>query len=132
MTPHAPGFERASKSIVVIDDAADLATSVALLLELEGYVAYAALTGSDGLKLVWRSRADAVLLDFVLPDMTGADIAIALRADPATREIHIIMCTGTPEATVRERFSDYDAFHAKPVAHAALMQSLDLAFSPSH
>lgn len=63
MTPQAPGFERGSKSIVVIDDAEDLASSVAMLLELEGYIAGFALTGAAGLDLVFRSSADAVLLD---------------------------------------------------------------------
>ena len=130
MTPQAPGFERGSKSIVVIDDAEDLAASVAMLLELEGYIACFALTGAAGLDLVFRSSADAVLLDYVLPDMTGADVAIALRADPATRKLPILMCTGTAEATVRESFSAYDAFLVKPVAHADLMRSLDLAFAP--
>jgi len=128
--PHAPGFERGSKSIVVIDDAPDLAASVAMLLQLEGYIACFAMTGAAGTDLVSRSSADAVLLDYILPDMTGADVAIALRADPATRKVHIIMCTGSSEVTVRERFSDYHAFLAKPVAHADLMRSLDLAFAP--
>jgi CheY-like chemotaxis protein len=130
MTPQAPGFERGAKSIVVIDDAEDLAASLAWLLELEGYIACFALTGAAGLDLVFRSRTDAVLLDYMLPDMTGADVAIALRADPATRKLPILMCTGTAEATVRERFSSYHAFLAKPVAHADLMRSLDLAFAP--
>jgi CheY-like chemotaxis protein len=71
-----------------------------------------------------------VLLDYVLSNMTGADVGIALRANPATRELHIIMCSGTAEATVRERFSAYDAFLTKPVAHVDLMRSLDLAFTP--
>jgi CheY-like chemotaxis protein len=130
VTPHAPGFKRRSKSIVVIDDCQDLAVSVAMLLEHEGYVVCFALSGAAGLDLVLRSGADAVLLDYVLPDMTGADVAIALRADPATRELHIIMCSGTAEATVRERFSAYDAFLTKPVAYVDLMRSLDLAFTP--
>ena len=130
MTPQAPGFERGAKSIVIIDDAEDLAASVAWLLELEGYIACFALTGAAGLDLVFRSSADAVLLDYVLPDMTGADVAIALRADPATRKLPILMCTGTAEATVRESFSAYHAFLVKPVAHADLMRSLDLAFAP--
>jgi CheY-like chemotaxis protein len=86
MTPQAPGFERGSKSIVVIDDAEDLAASTTMLLELEGYIACFALTGAAGLNLVFRSGAHAVVLDYMLPDMTGADVAIALRADPATRE----------------------------------------------
>jgi CheY-like chemotaxis protein len=130
MTPRANGFERGSKSIVVIDDAADLAASIAMLLELEGYLACFAVTGKTGLELVLRSSADAVLLDYMLPDMTGADVAIALRADAATRKLQIIMCTGTAEATVRKKFSDYDDFLAKPVAHADLMRSLDSAFTP--
>ena len=129
MTPRATGFERGSKSIVVIDDAVDLAASIALMLELEGYLVSFAVTGTAGLEMVSRCRADAVLLDYMLPDMTGADIGIALRADPTTRKVHSIMCTGTDELTVREGFSDYHAFLAKPVAHADLMRSLDLAFA---
>ena len=101
-----------------------------MLLEHEGYIVGFALSGAAGLDLVLRSGADAVLLDYMLPDMTGADVAIALRADPATRELNIIMCSGTAEATVRERFSAYDAFLTKPVAHVDLMRSLDLAFTP--
>jgi len=129
MTPPAPDF-RGSKSIVIVDDSEDLAASVAALLELKGYIACFALTGAAGMELVVRSKADAVLLDYLLPDMTGADVAIALRADPTTRKVHIIMCTGTAEVTVRERFTDYDAFLVKPVAPTDLMRTLDSAFAP--
>jgi CheY-like chemotaxis protein len=129
MTPHGPGAKRGSKSIVVVDDSEDLAASVALLLELEGYIACFALIGAAAMDLVVRSRADAVLLDYMLPDMTGADVALALRAHPSARKVHIIMCTGTAEVTVRERFTDYHAFLAKPVAPSDLMRSLDLAFA---
>jgi CheY-like chemotaxis protein len=129
MTPHAPAFRRGSRSIVVVEDSEDLAASVAVLLEAEGYVACYALTGAAAMDLVVRSRADAVLLDYMLPDMTGADVAIALRDDPKTRRVHIIMCTGTAEATVRESFTDYHAFLTKPVEPTDLMRSLALAFA---
>jgi CheY-like chemotaxis protein len=69
-----------------------------MLLQLEGYIACFAMTGAAGTDLVSRSSADAVLLDYILPDMTGADVAIALRADPATRKVHIIMCTAVPRS----------------------------------
>jgi len=137
MTPYVHGSKRGSegskggsKSIVVVDDSEDLAASLAILLELEGYIVRIALTGAAGMELVVSSSAHAVLLDYELPDMTGADVAMALRGHPRTRKVHIIMCTGTAEVTVRERFSDYHAFLAKPVAHADLMRSLDLAFAP--
>lgn len=103
---------------------------MALLLKLEGYIACSALSGAAGIDLVLQLKADAVLLDYMLPDMTGADVAIALRADPATRQVCIIMCTGTAEVAVRERFTDYHAFLTKPVASADLMRSLNLAFAP--
>jgi CheY-like chemotaxis protein len=54
VTHHAPGFKRRSKSIVVIDDCQDLAASVAMLLEHEGYVVCFALSGAAGLDLVLR------------------------------------------------------------------------------
>lgn len=127
--PLARSGGRASKSIVVVDDSGDLAASVALLLEHEGYVATFAVTGAEGLELMASGEADAILLDYMLPDMTGADIAIALRADPARRHVHIIMCTGTDEVTVRKTFTDYHAFLAKPVALADLVRSLDRAFA---
>jgi CheY-like chemotaxis protein len=104
-------LQRGARSIVIVDDSEDLAASVAALLELEGYSAYFALTGAAGMDLVMRSRASAVLLDYMLPDMTGADVATALRADPTTRRVHIVMCTGTPEVTVRQRFTDYQLPH---------------------
>jgi CheY-like chemotaxis protein len=51
----------------------------------------------------------------------------AFRADPETRKVKIIMCTGTPEVTLRE-VADYHGFLTKPVALTDLMRSLDLAF----
>ena len=54
-------------------------------------------------------------------------VAMAFRADPETRKVEIIMCTGTPEVTLRE-VADYHGFLTKPVALTDLMRSLDLAF----
>jgi CheY-like chemotaxis protein len=117
-------FDPSTKSVVVIDDVEDLAATMVLLLELGGYVAQYALTGATGLELVGRISPDAVLLDFVLPDMTGAEVARALRREAATSGIKILMCTSTLEETVRPQFSDYAAFLEKPVAHSRLMHEL--------
>ena len=130
MRSYGHGSKRGSKSIVVVDDSEDLASSLAVLLGLEGYTVRVALTGAAAMNVVVSSNARAVLLDYQLPDMTGADVAMALRADLRTRKVHIIMCTGTAEATVRERFTDYHAFLGKPVAPGDLMRSLDVAFAP--
>ena len=100
-----------------------------MLLEGEGYVACYALTGAAGLELIARIDADAVLLDYALPDMTGADVGQALRLDPSTSGIKILMCTSTPEETVRPHFSGYHAFLVKPVALQHLMRELETALT---
>ena len=85
MIAHDSGLERGSKSLVVVDDSDDMAVPV--LLELERCIACVALTGAAWIDLVARSRANAVLHDYMLPDVTGADVAMALgddRARPAT------------------------------------------------
>ncbi len=101
--------------IVVIDDAADLVESVLMLLELEGYRALGALDGPTGIRIAEESAADLVVLDFMLPEMNGAAIGKALRAHPTLSGVRIVMCSATPESTVRRSFTGYDMFLAKPV-----------------
>jgi len=125
----ARAFDPSTKSIAVIDDVEDLAVTLVMLLELEGYVAQYALTGASGLVLIETMGADAVLLDFALPDMTGAEVGHALRRNPATSGVKILMCTSTLEETVKPRFADYDAFLEKPVAHYRLMHELEGALA---
>jgi CheY-like chemotaxis protein len=129
MTRDASGSDRSSKSIVVIDDDEDLAAMAVMLLESKGYRASFALTGTAGLALVASTGAHAVLLDYMLPDMTGADVAVILRSAPATCEVPILMCTGTAEAIVRKTFSAYHTFLVKPVAPVDLMRALDSVFT---
>ena len=51
-----------------------------------------------------RLHIHAVLLDFMLPDVSGGDVGRALRAAPATRTLPIVMYTSTPEEVVRPVF----------------------------
>ncbi len=102
-------------TIVVIDDAVDLVESVLMLLELEGYRALGAIDGPTGIGLAEEAGADLVVLDFMLPGMDGAAIGNALRAHPAFGNLRIVMCSATPEPTVRRSFTGYDVFLLKPV-----------------
>ncbi|MEO7057274.1 MAG: response regulator [Caldimonas sp.] len=102
-------------TIVVIDDSVDLVESVLMLLELEGYRALGATDGPAGIRIAEEVRADLVVLDFMLPDMNGAAIGKVLRAHPFLGGVRIVMCSATPEATVRRSFTGYDVFLTKPV-----------------
>ena len=113
----APGSTRRVptwKTVVVIDDLQDLADTLVMLLELEGYHVIGATNGFEGLNLAVQNKADLVLLDYLMPDVNGADVGIALRANPVTAEVKILISSATPEDVVRRAFVDYDAFLPKP------------------
>jgi CheY-like chemotaxis protein len=52
-------------------------------------------TGGGALRRIARERPDVVFLDLGLPDMSGAEVLRALRADPATRDIPVVVVTAT-------------------------------------
>jgi DNA-binding response OmpR family regulator len=79
-------------------------------------------TGAEALKSVGE-RPDLVLLDIHLPDMNGKDVCRALKTDPATRHIPVIMLTGEARS-LEERVSGFDVgaddYLLKPVSPKAL------------
>jgi DNA-binding response OmpR family regulator len=85
------------KQIVVVEDERDMAELISLRLKKEGYDVEVAHNGMDGLRLVQSSRPDLVLLDLMLPGLSGTEVAQKLRDDPRTREIPIIMVTAKAE-----------------------------------
>ncbi len=81
------------KRIALIEDDHDIAFTVRLNLEREGYKVAHYGRGQDGLSAVQRGGADFVILDLNLPDLDGFTICRELRRDPATRNIPILMLT---------------------------------------
>jgi DNA-binding NarL/FixJ family response regulator len=54
-----------------------------------------------------------IVMDVSMPEMSGIDVGLALRAEPATADIRIVLHTAIEERMVKERFADYDLFVAK-------------------
>ena len=81
------------KRIALIEDDADIAFTIRLNLEREGYVVTPFTRGQDGLLAVQRGVADFVILDLNLPDLDGLTICRELRRDPRTQAVPIIMLT---------------------------------------
>jgi len=112
-------------TIVVIDDIPDLVDSVVMLLEMSGYDAFGETAGANGIRKSTEVGADLVVLDFLLPEMNGAEIGTALRAEPSLAALKILMLSATPEAMVRHSFTAYDGFLAKPVFAEDLLAAID-------
>lgn len=102
------------KSILVVEDEYGNAEVLQLLLESAGYRVRLASNGREGLQAVADELPDVVLSDYMMPRMTGAEMGLALRADPRSRQLPLILMSGTEEQVIAERFTDYDAFLRKP------------------
>src|SRR4051812_17498217 len=81
------------RRVVVADDERDIAGLLTMNLEMEGYSVETVYDGAAALEAVQRSLPDFVLLDVMMPRMNGLDVLQALKADPATRDIPVIMLT---------------------------------------
>jgi DNA-binding response OmpR family regulator len=81
------------KRIALIEDDNDIAFTVRLNLEREGYTVTVFGRGNDGLHAVQRGGFDFVILDLNLPDLDGLTICRELRRDPRTQAIPIMMLT---------------------------------------
>jgi two-component system, OmpR family, phosphate regulon response regulator PhoB len=78
---------------VIIEDEEDIRGLVAFTLRDLGWTAHTAATGTEGLALVASVRPSVVVLDLMLPDVSGIEICRRLRADPANKGLGVVMLT---------------------------------------
>jgi CheY-like chemotaxis protein len=102
------------KTILVVDDELGSAEVLSMILEEEGYRTFCAVNGRLALAQARDVVPDLVIVDYMMPLMTGADFSRELRADPAFVATKIILNSGLPESAIRDHFDQYDAFLRKP------------------
>lgn len=83
--------------ILVIEDETDLQQVLEYNLRQAGHQVIAALRGHDGLRLARERHPDLVLLDLMLPDLAGTELCKALKRDPRTQDIPVLMLTAKGE-----------------------------------
>ena len=83
--------------ILAIDDEPDLLELVRVGLTQAGYVVETASTGSEALASLRRAPADLILLDVMLPDISGTELCSRIRADQRLASVPIIMLTAKSE-----------------------------------
>jgi PAS domain S-box-containing protein len=115
--------------ILVVDDYADAAESLTLLLQAEGHTVETADCGLKALERAQAFRPQVVLLDIGLPDLDGYEVARRLRALPETRDAVLIALTGYGQTEDRERSRAAGFSHhlLKPVNFEKLSDLLDSA-----
>ena len=117
----ASGF--AKPTILVVEDEAPLLTLLRYNLEKQGFRVEEAADGQEALLRVSERTPDLILLDWMLPTLSGIEVCRQIRRKPATRELPIIMVTARTEDqdAVRALDTGADDYIAKPFAMEALL-----------
>jgi CheY-like chemotaxis protein len=98
---------------MIVEDDADLAAMLKLLLEAEGYAVETAVNGA-ALALAASIRPAAILLDIMMPGMDGIEVAQQLRADPRTHPIPIVLMSAAHRLRERAQEVQVDRLLPKP------------------
>lgn len=91
------------RRVVVVDDNADAADTIATILRLSGHEVHVANDGHGAIQLAIRIRPDVMLLDIGLPGLDGFSVAKRLRAEPGLAHMRIIAITGVGDERDRQR-----------------------------
>jgi len=107
----------------VVEDEAPLITLLRYNLEKQGFRVEEAADGQEALLRVAEARPDLVLLDWMLPALSGIEVCRQLRRKPATRDLPIIMVTARTEDqdAVRALDTGADDYIAKPFVMDSLL-----------
>ncbi|HEU0034976.1 MAG TPA: response regulator [Kofleriaceae bacterium] len=115
--------------VLVVDDYPDAADVSCVLLTLLGYDCRIASTGTEALAIADAFHPEIVILDIGLPDITGYDVARALRSRPDGAQMHIAAVTGwgTVEDRARAFEAGFDQHIVKPTDGTKLRSVLRAA-----
>jgi two-component system alkaline phosphatase synthesis response regulator PhoP len=112
-----------TSTVLVVDDNAQNVELMQAYLETLNCVVHTAVDGVDAMEKVPKVRPDLILLDIMMPRMSGFEVCRRLKADPKTREIPILMVTALNELGDIERGveSGTDDFLTKPINKLELL-----------
>ena len=111
-------------SVLVVDDNVQGLELMAAYVEDLGEVTIrTAMNGQEALEMVADQQPDLILLDVMMPKMSGFEVCERLKSDPNTRDIQIMMVTALDEVADLERAADCgtDDFLTKPIDRATFV-----------
>lgn len=116
-----------NRRVLIVEDERDLAELIALNLERAGFDTRLAHDGRAALASAAESRPDLVLLDVMLPELPGTEVAKRLRLDPSTADIPIILLTARAEEAdeVIGLASGADDYVTKPFSLRVLLARIE-------
>ena len=109
--------------IFIIEDEPSIIQLVQHNLEKNGFIVSSSLNGNDGLKELKKFQPDLLLLDWMLPDLSGIEICKSIRKDNSFKNLPVIMLTakGEEEDKIKGLDSGVDDYLTKPFSFNELM-----------
>lgn len=117
---------RSPCTVLVVDDYDEGRATERLMLESLGFVVHESRSGLEALAAAQASPPDVVLLDLVLPEIDGLQLARMMRADPMIRNAVLVAVSASESPADRDRALDAgcDAFLGKPLSAKALLREI--------
>ncbi|ABC21407.1 phosphate regulon transcriptional regulator PhoB [Rhodospirillum rubrum] len=109
--------------VLIVEDEVSLVTLLRYNLEKEGYRVSEAMDGEEAMTLVAEDQPDVVILDWMLPSLSGIEVCRQLRRKPRTRDLPILMLTARGEESDRIRGlnTGADDYMSKPFSMPELL-----------
>jgi len=111
------------KEILIVDDEPAVVAAIQFLMKQQGYGVMIAERGEDALDLIYKYRPDLVILDIMLPGISGWEVCEIIRLNPDYRNIKIVFLTarGTETEIARGLALGADAYIVKPFSNDRLV-----------
>ena len=116
----------AIKNVLIVDDSATDTHLLSEMLKKNGYSILTATSGEEAINKAKKDKPDLILMDIVMPGMSGFEATRAITKDPETASIPVIVCSTKGQETdkawgLRQGAKDYIV---KPVAEKVLMEKI--------
>jgi CheY-like chemotaxis protein len=124
-------WSRKKAKILLVDDEPDLLRLLQMELEAQRYEVVTAAGGEEALELVEVARPDLIVMDVLMPQMSGIQACQRLKGDPATRHIPIVYLTARSGASIDAEHVPYrpDFVVNKPFDRRRLLNVIEKALA---
>ncbi|MDH3382398.1 MAG: response regulator [Flavobacteriaceae bacterium] len=116
-----------SKKILIVDDEKKIRDLVSFRLEFKGYEVVSAANGTEALEKVASESPALLVLDIMMPDLTGYEVCKRLKEDDKTKHIKVILLTAKGRKQDEEEGYSVgaDSFMTKPFRANALLEKIE-------
>ena len=112
------------KTVLVVDDEFDLSETLRSILESEGYQTSVCANGKEALTSLEAAKPDLVLMDVMMPVLSGFEVLHSMRTMPELAGVPVILMSSVPPSVKREDYR-WQAFLRKPFTLDTLIKTVE-------